>query len=142
VRDPLLRDPHAVERDIAEGVVSTDSARSLYGVVFAADGSIDLDATQLCRIAMRGERNGPDFGPHGTCMSHAACKERLEAPGGEELGIRERLMSTIARAYTTGPKTMLSEIVCRKCGALLDAQVTMQGAQPLFDGHGREGSES
>jgi len=31
-------------------------------------------------------------------------------------------------------QTTLSEIVCMACGTLLDAQVTMQGAGPLFDG--------
>ncbi len=36
VRDPLDRDPHAVARDIAEGVVSAEAARELYGVVAAA----------------------------------------------------------------------------------------------------------
>ena len=55
VRDPLARDPCAVVRDIAEGVVSRDAARELYGVVVAPDGSLDVDATKQRRIAMRGE---------------------------------------------------------------------------------------
>jgi hypothetical protein len=43
-------------------------------------------------------------------------------------------MSTIGPAYSIGPQTMLSEMVCKECGALLDAEVTMRGAEPLFDG--------
>ena len=51
-------------------------------------------------------------------------------------------MSTITPAYTTGPHTTLSELICKKCGALLDAQVTMQGAEPLFDGRAPEGRDA
>jgi hypothetical protein len=55
------------------------------------------------------------------------------------IAIRERLMSTIGPAYTTGPQTTLSELVCKTCGVLLDAQVTMLGAGPVFDGPKRQG---
>ena len=42
-------------------------------------------------------------------------------------------MSTIGPAYTTGSQTTLSEMICNRCGALFDAQVTMLEAGPLFD---------
>jgi hypothetical protein len=44
-------------------------------------------------------------------------------------------MSSVRPAYTTGPKTMLAEMICPECGALLDTQVTMQGAGPLRGGN-------
>jgi acetone carboxylase gamma subunit len=48
-------------------------------------------------------------------------------------------MSEIVPSYTTGPLTTLSEIVCPQCGALLDAEVTMQGAGPLLNDQSPEG---
>ena len=144
VRDPLARDAGAVARDVAEGVVSTVAARELYGVVAAGDGSLDLDATQQRRSAMREERSRTNItAVAATMCSHPACKDRLgagNAPAKElRIGIRERLMSTIGPTYTTGPDTTLSEMICQECGALLDAQVTMRGSEPLFDGGGPQG---
>ena len=83
VRDPLARDPRAVARDIAEGVVSADAARGLYGVVVAAaDGGLDVDATQQRRVAMRGERSGTNITALAStaAIRHATCKDRL-CPG-------------------------------------------------------------
>jgi hypothetical protein len=81
-----------------------------------------------------------------TGVCYPACKDRACPANGaakqRRIGIRERLMSKIGPAYTTGPKTTLSEIICTECGALLDAQVTMQGVEPLFDGQEPEGQHS
>jgi hypothetical protein len=130
VRDPLMRDAAAVARDVAEGVVSAQAARELYGVVLGPD--VDRAATDKLRGDMRADRRHTNvLGSSGgrPCINPSC------AANGHAVGIRERLMSKIGPAYTTGPQTTLSEMVCTECGALLDAQVTMHGAGPLFDGY-------
>jgi N-methylhydantoinase B/oxoprolinase/acetone carboxylase alpha subunit len=49
--DPLERDPGAVADDVRNEKVSVESARSDYGVAFAADGSVDEQATAELRGA-------------------------------------------------------------------------------------------
>jgi N-methylhydantoinase B len=53
--DPLERDPEAVARDVAAGVVSPAAARSAYGVVLT-DGGVDSAATEAERGRQRDER--------------------------------------------------------------------------------------
>jgi hypothetical protein len=45
-----------VEGDTKEGFVSVESAGKLYGVVLAADGLVDEQATSALRAEMRAER--------------------------------------------------------------------------------------
>jgi hypothetical protein len=133
VRDPLDRDPHAVERDMAEGVVSVTAARQLYGVVVLDDGVIDHEATAALRNTMRRERLTCNAQP----ITDARVCRRCGANGDENaqtVRVRERLLSEIDGCYTSGPKTMLAELVCIRCGGSLDAEVTLMGAKPLFDG--------
>ena len=54
--DPLERDPELVQQDVIAGLVSVDSARDDYGVVFKPDQgyAIDLVATD----ALRSEQSG------------------------------------------------------------------------------------
>ncbi|MDY7104556.1 MAG: hydantoinase B/oxoprolinase family protein [Actinomycetota bacterium] len=55
--DPLERDPAAVARDVADGVVSTEAAARDYGVVLAADGTgVDEPATTAHRAHLRSQR--------------------------------------------------------------------------------------
>jgi N-methylhydantoinase B len=51
--DPLERDLAAIEWDLRQGYVSREAAARDYGVVFAADGGIDSDATERRRAAVR-----------------------------------------------------------------------------------------
>jgi hypothetical protein len=114
---------------VAEGIVSAEAARALYGVVLRFDGEADAAATEALRIAMRAERSRTNMVAE---IAGARCPSC--AGNGHAVGIRERLMSTVGPAYTTGPQTTLSELICTQCGTLIDAQVTMQGAGPLLDG--------
>ncbi len=63
--DPLKRDAALVAKEITQGLVTSEGARA-YGVVIAADGSVDDRATVDLRKAM-GDARGPaqvfDFGP-------------------------------------------------------------------------------
>jgi N-methylhydantoinase B len=54
---PLARDPGAVQRDVANGVVTPERAREDYGVVLTPDGrGVDADATRRLRDALAKER--------------------------------------------------------------------------------------
>jgi len=62
--DPYGRDPDLVRADVARGLVSVEGARR-YGVVIAADGSVDVAATEGLRAELRARRGEPglfDFG--------------------------------------------------------------------------------
>lgn len=50
---PAERDPMAVWLDARRGYVSEKQAREVYGVVFAADGSVDADGTARRRARIR-----------------------------------------------------------------------------------------
>ena len=50
--DPLQRDPATVAADVLDEKVSAEAARAQYGVVVAADGTVDPEAT----MALRAER--------------------------------------------------------------------------------------
>ncbi len=56
IGDPLDRDPVLVLHDVIEGAVSRELAGSMYGVVFAADSSVDSAATLQARAAIRARR--------------------------------------------------------------------------------------
>jgi N-methylhydantoinase B len=47
--DPRRRDPDQVARDVRDELVSVEEAREDFGVVLAADGSADADATSALR---------------------------------------------------------------------------------------------
>jgi N-methylhydantoinase B len=138
VRDPLDRDLRAVERDVAEGVVSARAARHLNGVVLLPDGTVDADATQARRDEMRRERLQSKTVAHVAEGQALVCRNERCLQNGragpQTVRIRERMLSNIDDAYTTGPRAMLAEMICAECGGLLDAEVTLQGADPLFDG--------
>ena len=53
--DPLERDPVAVARDVAEGVISPAKAENVYGVV-VRDGSVDQEETRRRRERLRQTR--------------------------------------------------------------------------------------
>jgi len=81
--DPLERDPALVAKEIVQGLVTVQGARA-YGVVIAADGSVDATATAALREAMRAERGAIpvfDFGPdHDTLRANCLAETGLPAP--------------------------------------------------------------
>ncbi|MCA2012058.1 hydantoinase B/oxoprolinase family protein [Cereibacter sphaeroides] len=56
--DPLTRPPEAVAEDCRDGLLDADHARTVYGVVLAADGTPDLPPTEALRRALA--QLGPD----------------------------------------------------------------------------------
>jgi N-methylhydantoinase B len=55
--DPIERDPPAVQRDVAAGLVSHKAAADVYGVILVGD-TLDTEATSRRRTAIRYERIG------------------------------------------------------------------------------------
>ena len=65
VGDPLERDPALVAKDVRWALIGAEAAATDYGVVVAADGSVDEGATEAKRQELRGsrgERPGFDHG--------------------------------------------------------------------------------
>ncbi|MGO4832016.1 hydantoinase B/oxoprolinase family protein, partial [Rhizobiaceae sp. 2RAB30] len=54
--DPLEREAEQVADDVAQQLVSIDAARRIYGVVLAADGTVEADATAALRRQNRNQR--------------------------------------------------------------------------------------
>lgn len=54
--DPLERDADRVAEDVRAGYVSSEQARSLYGVVMSGQSVVDQAATGSCRQALRAAR--------------------------------------------------------------------------------------
>jgi N-methylhydantoinase B len=46
-----LRDPALVARDVRDGTVSVEAARTLYGVALTPEGGVDMAATETLRAA-------------------------------------------------------------------------------------------
>jgi N-methylhydantoinase B len=79
--DPLERDPEAVVADVAAGLVTTERARSVYGVIIA-QGASQTKETQACRAelaAARGVLPAFDFGPGRSAWeaTYGAAAERI-----------------------------------------------------------------
>ncbi len=65
-KDRLDRPVEAVVRDVSFGLVSREFAKEGYGVVIAADGTADVEATEAERARQREERGEApafDYGP-------------------------------------------------------------------------------
>lgn len=134
--DPLERDPDAVVRDVGEGVVSRESARRLYGVVIDATGRIDLMNTDEERANLRRIRR-----ESATTERHISVGDgRREAftcggcgfssdsySGASGFRTRERPLSELGTAYTTGALAFARELICPSCGLLVETQVVNRG---------------
>jgi N-methylhydantoinase B len=57
--DPLDRDPERISSDIARGLVTRERAKGAYGVVFDANGQLDLVATEVRRSELKSQRTLP-----------------------------------------------------------------------------------
>jgi N-methylhydantoinase B len=81
--DPLERDPALVAKEVVQGLVTAQGSRA-YGVVLAADGSVDAAATSALRDEMRTARGAVsvfDFGPSiEDLRAHCEAETGLPAP--------------------------------------------------------------
>src|SRR5207249_107058 len=82
--DPLDRDPSAVAGDVLQGLVSSDAARDIYGVVM--DGRApDLKATEMARSRLREERS-EGLDRRASLPTQASDGSNSLPPGGGGLG--------------------------------------------------------
>ena len=83
-KDRLDRPAETVARDVELGLVTREKALASYGVVLAADGSVDAEATEEERERQRGERGEAlafDFGPSlEEALANCAAETGLEPP--------------------------------------------------------------
>ncbi|EAQ96171.2 hydantoinase B/oxoprolinase family protein [Congregibacter litoralis] len=80
--DPFARDPELVRVDVARRLVSVEGARR-YGVVIAADGSVNMEATEALREELRSARGDdqPLFNRGGTIEEiKARCEAETHLP--------------------------------------------------------------
>jgi N-methylhydantoinase B len=115
--DPMTRDPALVEADVANGLVSTDRARDVYGVVPG-----DAAATVKLRAARRDSADAFDFGTARAKWEHihGAAAERIGAflptlP----VAVRRHAQAEIyRRLHETGPGPYQGEAVEAALGAV------------------------
>jgi N-methylhydantoinase B len=130
VGDPLRRRPEAVVADIREGVVTADAARRVYGVAVDRKGLVDAQAT----AALRGKRGPREAGAGRALLLPGLCAScGYSESDGDRFVVAERLMSELGPAYTTGPDTLLRELLCPRCGTQVDAHVARRGDAVLTD---------
>jgi N-methylhydantoinase B len=98
--DPLRRDPERVAADVAQGLVSADVARSVYGVV-VADGRLDEEATSAQRESIRRAR-----------LAEARAPEAATGGGTVEEGTVLHPVSDTVEAVEAGGARSLRCTVC------------------------------
>ena len=157
--DPIDRDPAAVLTDVGLGLVTSAAAEAIYGVVIDDEtATVDAQATDARRLAIRGERLGrgvePELGvraavapsgrPLAEYLQQTAEGETQCTWCGEGLAPAEhdwkrhatlrRLPLERAGAYREpAGEYVLIEACCPRCGTLLDTDVARDDDPPLND---------
>jgi len=151
VGDPLLRSMHAVLADVEGGLVSSEAAAAIYGVVIDK-ATIDIVATKVLRTSLLSARvdgatadKAPTGGPipmrfdHVDGVTSVSCAncDQLLADSGEawkaKLAPIDSKMNEIIVAYTTIEGLMLRQYACPRCATLLDSETVYGDDPPLFD---------
>jgi N-methylhydantoinase B len=107
--DPLDREPARVANDVANGWVTRDRAREMYGVALREDGSVDTAETAQLRERIRGVRKQR---PTASWVSDDRCDYPDDANG----------KARHDKAWRIGENTELDAkgaIHCRRCGEAL-----------------------
>lgn len=155
--DAIDRDPEAVRRDVAAGLVTEGAACEIYGVVLAAGGEeVDKAGTRERRLAIRAERLGrpveAELGiRHKVPSTHRPLGEYLQAgPDGVQCTWCGHTVAAegdwkdhaavsrvpISRAGSHRSDTgefFLVRACCPSCGTLLDTDLVRGDDSPLHD---------
>lgn len=150
--DPLRRAPALVANDIANGFVSPEVAREVYGVVLGADGKPDLPACNAARQAIRVARIGgeptrpvtadaPLFAPLRSADGAWQCTQCGETLGETARNWREGAVSHEAdvsdrfaelrsqvRARREGDPVVIREHFCPGCASSLGVDISLRNA--------------
>lgn len=144
--DPLNRDPQKVAADVARGLVSSEAAADLYGVVFNG-GELDPYGT----LAVRASRRSPvherrDAVPRGERYSETLrivagiiccnrCGEAIATePWKPKANLRQRPLAELPGATSsTDAQFILREFSCPNCRTLLDTEIARRGDAFLED---------
>jgi len=146
--DPIRRDPAHVARDVNNGLVTSQRAAAVYGVVLR-DGAIDAEATRARRHAIRTERLGGRTPktelPEGDGMA-AVCPRidglRFRCLCGADLGPASQDWKARAHRRAVPPQACgphltlhaeleLREFICSDCGTMLEVEVARRGQESL-----------
>ena len=157
--DPIDRDPDAVVRDVALGLVTAGAARDIYGVVLEpTNRALDAGATRARRLEIRSERAGKPIADTlaeraevgrtgmrlGEYLQRSAdgatqctwCGETFAPADADwkEHAVLHR--SPLSRAGAHRPDTsefVLIESCCPGCGTLLETELARLDDPPLHD---------
>jgi N-methylhydantoinase B len=154
--DPLLRDPAAVARDLAFEYVTVEHADSVYGVVLAEDGSVDVAATTARREEIRKQRIGGTPAKElrqpssigvalvreGGSWACGSCGEQLAEETSNWRGAAVLVERPIAERYAEmgmqvrdrveAPRVMMREHFCPGCAMSLAVDVATEDLEPLL----------
>lgn len=155
VGDPLLRPPALVATDVADGYVSAEVARDIYGVVLGADGAVDEPATAAARAELRKGRIGS--APANEVTDPVAGLAPLRVEDGDwkcglcghdlgpetgnwrdravtqetEISERYKDLRSQVRPRTEEEAVVLRENFCPGCATSLAVDVTLEGKDPV-----------
>jgi N-methylhydantoinase B len=152
--DPLLREPARVVDDVANGYVTADHARVIYGVILDGE-SVDAAATEARRAEIRRERIGGDparaaSAPPSVGISVArengswtcaSCEEHLGESDSnwrdqavlKEQPIAERYaeLDMVVRDRTEAPRVVIREYFCPSCASALAVDCATEGLDTM-----------
>jgi N-methylhydantoinase B len=158
--DPLSRDAQMVLADVARGDILPEIATRLFGTVFAANGTTDIEATAAFRRKLRARRMGcePSRDPvavdepcHGLADGDALVlhEGRWACRCGEDLGagsanykdgaiMTEAPVQALAPEFVSDDPEMadlmvLRQWLCPGCGVRIDTELVRAGDSVLLD---------
>jgi N-methylhydantoinase B len=160
--DPIDRDPEFVERDVLGGLVSSECAKNIYGVILDADtGRVDIENTHKQREAIRNERLNGRYdkklakadnveetdhqiseylqfydSDSGRSIQCKLCGEIIcsaDTQWKSEVPKRELPISKSGPLRAENNTFFLREFYCPFCATLHDTEVILEGDEPLYD---------
>jgi N-methylhydantoinase B len=139
--DCLTREPERVRADVQRGLVSTDAAAAVYGVVLDADSGVDDAATVARRAAIRAERatgapldDAPGWGAGAADLAGCShCAELVLADGWRARALAQKVPAKdyVARfgTWLDDPRAGTVDVVeyaCPECQTLLDVVTVVE----------------
>jgi N-methylhydantoinase B len=87
--DPLDRPPDAVREDVLDDFTTIELARDAYGVVFADERSLEIDAgaTEQLRAELRTKRNGSSLTEYFAARPLVPSSSPASLAGNREFGL-------------------------------------------------------